>query len=267
MRRTGFAVTLVLIAASALAAHDLFLKPQRYFVGPDEPVGVNVLNGNFERSEAALAQDRVLDLSVVGPAGREHPRDVAWKTDSVSASFTVRTGAAGTYVVGVSTGPRVLALTAADFNEYLRGDGVPDVLEARRRAGELEKPVREQYSKHVKAVLQAGEARTAGFDTPLGYPAELVPLDNPYALAAGAEMRLRALVDGRPVANQFVMAGGRTPTGQRHPVQTPRTDADGIVRVKLAAGTWYVKFIHMVPMPTDSTDYQSKWGSLTFEVR
>jgi len=204
---------------------------------------------------------------VVGPAGRTRPDDVAWKIDGNHATFTMTTGAAGTYVVGVSTGPRVIPLEAADFNEYLRTDGVPDILEARRQKGELEKPAREKYAKHVKAVIQAGDARSGGFDTALGFPAELVPLDNPYALGAGAELRLRALVDGRPVANQFVMAGGRTPSGERQPVQTMRTDGDGIARITLAAGTWYVKFIHMVPAPTDSTDYESKWASLTFAVR
>ena len=78
-------------------------------------------------------------------------------------------------MTGVSVKPRELELKAADFNAYLEEDGIPDVLEARRRNNELGKPARERYSKHVKAVFQVGDARTDVFGAVLGYPAEIVP--------------------------------------------------------------------------------------------
>jgi hypothetical protein len=34
-----------------------------------------------------------------------------------------------------------------------------------------------------------------------------------------------------------------------------------------AAGKWYVKFIHMVRATEPGLDYESKWATLTFEVR
>jgi uncharacterized GH25 family protein len=118
-------------------------------------------------------------------------------------------------------------------------------------------------------VLQVGGQRSSGFDRVLGYPAELVPLDNPYALRAGASLRVRALVDGRPVANQYVVTGGRTAGGGRIAQRGVRTDSDGVARVALrSAGVWYVKFIHMTRASEDTTiDYESKWASLTFQVR
>jgi hypothetical protein len=46
-----------------------------------------------------------------------------------------------------------------------------------------------------------------------------------------------------------------------------RADAAGVVRVPITRrGKWYVKFIRMEPVK-DSVDYESKWASLTFEVR
>jgi hypothetical protein len=30
---------------------------------------------------------------------------------------------------------------------------------------------------------------------------------------------------------------------------------------------WYVKFIHMARVREDSVDYESKWATMTFEVR
>jgi uncharacterized GH25 family protein len=259
---------LLLAAAASLRAHDLFLRLETYFVPPDTPVRVHVLNGTFSSSESAVAKDRVRDISLRTPAGVTRLDTTAWQDRGDTSVLSLRTGAAGTYVVGVSTRPRELRLEGKDFNEYLRHDGVPDVLAARKRDGKLDAPARERYSKHVKAVLQAGDARSGGFDAPLGYPAELVPLDNPYSLERGGTLRVRALVDGQPVANQFVVAGGRTPAGARLPQRSTRTDGAGVARVRLdSAGQWYVKFIHMAPAADSTIDYESKWATLTFEVR
>lgn len=102
----------------------------------------------------------------------------------------------------------------------------------------------------------------------LNYPAEIVPLDNPYAMKAGGLVRVRVLVDGRSIANQLVISGGRTPTGARLPVGTVRSGQDGIARVAIGSpGYWYIKFIHMVPVAGDSVNYESKWATLTFQVR
>jgi len=268
MKRLLLVFACVLAAATALDAHDLFLKPFTFFVTPGSDARLRVLNGTFEKSENSITRDRLRDLSVVGPSGLTHPDMSAWSDTGDTSVFVFRTGAAGTYVVGASTLPRALRMEAKAFNEYLASDGVPDVLAARRRANELNKPSHERYSKHVKTLLQVGDARTPGFDTVLGYPAELVPLDNPYAAKTGGVVRVRALVDGRPAANQLVVAGGRTPSGARLKVTTVRTGLDGVARVAIASpGYWYVKFIHMVPVVGDSINYESKWATLTFQIR
>jgi hypothetical protein len=77
------------------------------------------------------------------------------------------------------------------------------------------------------------------------------------------------MVDGKPAANQLIVSGGRTPTGARFPERRVRSDASGVARIPLPKkGQWYVKFIHMVPfVGTDKVDYESKWATLTFEVR
>jgi len=267
IKRLVATLVLVMVTATVLFAHDLFLKLETYFVPPGATVRVAVLNGTFARSEASIAPDRLLDLSVVGPmARRSLPRD-AWRPAGDSTWLTVPTGAPGTYVIGASLAPRELSLSADDFNSYLEHDGIPDVLEARTRLGELARPVRERYQKHVKAILQVGEARTDAFATPLGYPAELLPLGNPYTLHVGDTLALRCLVDGMPAARQLVIGGGEH-DGRAMPEVRARSDADGVVRFALGMpGRWYVKFVHMEPASRDGVDYESKWATLTFEVR
>lgn len=262
-RRVLISALLLFATAGSLGAHDLFLKLDSYFVVPGATLVVRVLNGSFSSSEGAVAKDRVRDIAVVTPNRVMRLDTAAWAARGDTSILTVRAGESGTYVIGASLRPRELRLEAKDFNDYLAHDGVPDVLAARRSAKELDRPARERYSKHVKALVQVGDRRSDGYQIALGYPAELIPLDNPYALRPGGMFRVRAIVDGEPVANQLVIVGGRrTETSMR-------TDSTGMARIRIGTrGSWYVKFIHMRPAESDSTiDYESKWATLTFGVR
>jgi len=261
----------LLLIASTLSAHDLFLRLDSFFVRPQSVVVINVLNGTFSKSENAITSDRLRDISVVGPSGRARIDTTSWQAKGDTSRLSVHVGASGTYLVGASTAPREITLAAKDFNAYLAEDGIPDVLAARKRDGELGKKATERYSKHVKALLQAGDTKSGGFDTILGYPAELVPLDNPY-LRSGKWVRVRALVEGKPVANQLVVSGRKLRNVPRVVERRIRTDADGVARIRIDdRGQWYVKFIHMEkyrgPRAPSSPDYESKWATLTFEIR
>ncbi len=269
--RTPLTITAALLFATAslLLAHDLFLKLETYFVPPRTAIRVAVLNGTFTTSEGAVTADRLRDLSIAGPAARARTavaRD-AWRPQGDTTWLTLTTGSPGTYVVGASLTPRQIALTAEQFNAYLAEDGIPDVLDARRAEGALAQPARERYQKHVKAILQVGDVRSDGFAAVLGYPAEIVPLANPYRLVVGDTVAVRCLVDGEPVANQLVIAGGERDVQAIADVRA-RSDAGGVARFALRApGKWYIKFIHMVPVRGDSVNYESKWATLTFQVR
>ena len=259
---------LLLAAVAAAAAHDMFLKPTRFFVPENSEVRVRVFNGTFSKSENSIARVRVRDASVVSPTGRAQLDTSEWTVKGDTSTFHVHTREAGTYVVGASTRPSSIALSAKDFNLYLKDDGIPDVLAARRSGGELEKPARELYHKHVKALIQVGSRRSEHYATVLGYPAEIVPLENPYALAKGATLRVRTLVDGKPAANQYVLYGGRTPSEGRIAQRNVRSNGEGEASIPLTrAGTWYIKFINMARVQSDTIDYESKWATLTFQIR
>lgn len=262
------------VVAGALWAHDLFLKPEAFFVAPHSQVRVWVLNGTFTTSEAAVDRDRLRDLSVVSALGITHPDATTWDRGDKRSSWHVDVADSGTYAIAASVRPRILRLDGKAFNQYLEEDGIADILALRRQRGELGSPARERYSKHVKALVLVGNKRNASEDTafrvPLRYPAELVPLDNPYAMRPGQSLRVRALVDAKPVPGLLVLAGGHTATGEKFVEMKARTDSQGIARVALRqGGVWYVKFVSMRRMMSaaDSVDYESKWATLTFAVR
>ena len=159
------------------------------------------------------------------------------------------------------------ANTAHGTVQDLRDDWIPDVLEARRQNNELKTDVWERYAKHVKAVVQVGTKRDETYAAFLGYPAEIVPLVNPYVLKPGDELSVVCLVDGEPVANQPVLLGGEI-GGDLVDEQRKRTDSNGKVSFVIeSAGRWYVEFINMVPMTEEDLDYESKWATLAFEIR
>ena len=94
-----------------------------------------------------------------------------------------------------------------------------------------------------------------------------MPLTNPNFAIVGDTLAVRCLLDGRPVAQQLVIAGGQRDTTPIPEVRV-RSDTQGVARFVIRTpGKWYVKFIRMTPVQGDSVDYESKWATLTFQVR
>ncbi|MCA1625661.1 MAG: DUF4198 domain-containing protein [Acidobacteria bacterium] len=249
-------------------AHDLFLKPDGFFVKVNEKISISILNGSFQASEGAVNYARLKDVSVVSPSGkRTNPVEADFTKNETTSFLNFQPTEAGTYIVGLSTMPREIDLEGKNFNEYLAHDGIPDTLAERKKKKELDKKVRERYSKHVKTIFQAGDAQTENYKTVLGYPVELVPQSNPYKSKTGETIEILCLLDGKPLVNQFVMTG-RESNGKLVVGKNIRSDKKGIAKIKLdGAGKWYVRFIQMTPLKDPKINYESKWATLTFEIK
>lgn len=257
-----------LLMVLSVSAHDLFLKLDSYFLPSNAKAKVQMLNGTFQSSDGIVRRDRMRDISLIAPDSRITAADsIIWRYLEKTTLIEIQTGTSGTYVVGISTKPREIDLKASDFNNYLAHDGLPDVLAQRKRDGELGKDVRERYSKHVRAIFQVGSTRTEEYRTSLHYPVEIIPLGNPYSLKAGQTLTVLCTLDGKPLVNQFVIAGWESAHGKLDSLDT-RTDAKGIAHFKLmAAGKWYVKMIHMTASNEPGINYESKWATSTFQIR
>ncbi len=262
----GFGLGLALMLP--VFAHDLYLKMDGFFVGVNEKISVKILNGSFMDSEGAVTFARLQDVSVVSPSGtRTNPKEADFIKEDKTSLLNMKPAEAGNYIVGLSTMPREIDLKAKDFNEYLTEDGIPDTLAERKRKKELAKDVRERYSKHVKTIFQAGDKQTDNYKTALGYPVEIIPQTNPYSLKMGDTFEFICVKDGKALANQFVMTG-RDEGGKLVTGENVRTDKNGIAKIKLnGAGKWYVKFIQMTRIKDPKINYESKWATLTFEIK
>lgn len=267
-KKVIFGLMLCLVLSLPILAHDLFLKLDSFFVAVNSKVTVSVLNGSFMASEGAVGFARLKDVSILWPSGnRTNPTEADFTKNETTSFLNLVPTEAGTYVVGLSTMAREIDLEGKDFNEYLEHDGIPDTLAERKKKNELDKKVRERYSKHVKTLFQAGNTQTENFKTVLGYPVELVPQSNPYKLKKGSTLNMLCLKDGKPLVNQFVMSG-READGKVIAGANLRSDKKGIVKIKLdGAGKWYVRFINMSRLDDPKLNYESKWATLTFEIK
>lgn len=267
----GAGAFLALLTGSGAAAHEMFLKPQDYRIDVGEKAVFDLVNGTFERSENAISRDRMIDVTILGGGAILHPRERQWNDRGDTSVLTAKLGEQGTYAVGVSTKPRVITLSAEEFTEYLRSDGVTDTLDAFRERSDLTE-VRERYSKHVRTIVQVGGKATTEHKQLLGYPVEIILDDNPYRTAVGDEVGFRVYRDGEPLGDQLVYVSYEgyddgTSEGHRRAFSR-RTDASGGATFEVTVpGVWYITVIHMERLEDDpEADYESNWATVTFKI-
>lgn len=258
-----------LTAAAVLAplgAHDLWLVPPEGPARLHEPLVVVAASGtDFPASEHAVPLER-LQGSVVGPDGAAGPLlwELAEEERCTKARFTP--GAPGAWLVCAQTQPRLIELTAEEFNEYLLLDGIPGVLADRIRSGEMDRPAKERYSKYVKALVPVGGSSDgAAARWCAGLKLEIVPRRNPLEARPGELLEVQVLFDGQPLP-RAVLCWDHPGNGADFCGQT-WTDAEGVAAVPVArAGLMTLRLVHMTRPRTDECEWESFWASFTFRV-
>ena len=272
-------VTVVLICSS----HDMFLKMGTYHLEPNTSSVVLLYNGTFDKSDNVITRDRMIDVSLVGNGRRTAVDTTSWTERDDMTILNFSSGDEGTWVAGVSTFARSIELDASAFNDYLKHDGVFDMLEWRKQNDMLESNAVEKYSKHVKLVFQVGDEKTDDWKTILGYPIEFVPVSNPYNAKVGDDLQVKLLWKGQPLADQLIYVGNTMP-GHRHEGASHnhdneeehhhhdatqlRTNEEGVVTMEIDhEGHWYLRTILMKLSEEKGFTHESNWATLTFEVQ
>jgi hypothetical protein len=265
----------LLILGALWSSHDMYFKMSTYRLALNTPSRIQLFNGTFEKSENTIDRNRMVDVSLVGQGERIAVDTAQWSEQGGVTVLDFTTGAAGTWVAGLSTYARNIELSAADFNAYLEHDGVLDMLAWRKENGAMEEDAVEKYSKHVKTIFQVGAQLSEDWQAVLGYPIEFVPKSNPYDLHPGHDMQVQLLWKGAPLANQLVYVGSEGEVhdhgdGAEHShanLSEYRTDDQGLVAFPIAqAGIWYLRTIYMTLSKEEGLTHESNWATLTFEV-
>ena len=275
---------LIAIALVLFSSHDMYLKLNNYFLDTFTKSTVELFNGTFDKSENVIDRDRMIDVSILQNGERFYPLEDSWFEKDSITYLDFETKGAGTYVIGLSTRARTIEMDAEAFNDYLKHDGVLDLLEKREADGTLETGALELYSKHVKTIVQVGEELSEDWMTALNYPIEFIPLENPYDIHVGHTLPVQLYANQEPLVNQLVYLGHKalstthTHDGSTHThdsdeshehndLQKFRTNENGVIELPIdKEGVWYLRTIHLVELADSEYTHESNWATLTFAV-
>jgi len=262
LRRVSFSIVLVVMGHAPLSAHDMWIEPSTFAPGDGDivsvrlRVGQDLLGDPLPRDPALINQFILEDAAGVKPVIGREGRD--------PAGF-VRVAAPGLTVIGYHSNPSTVEMTGEKFSQYLKEEGLDDILALRERQHQSGNNTREMFARCAKSLVLSGAASERQADRVLGFPLELVAERNPYAIRGGQDLPVRLTYANRPLAGALVVAMNRlNPTDKL----SARTDANGRVRFRLPhAGMWMIKSVHMIPAPAGSNaEWSSLWASLTFEL-
>lgn len=260
---------LLMMAAGGASAHDLFVSFANDTSGRTYLRTAVVSNGTFHESAGAVTRERLRDVSVHQAGARHQPDLAGWKVIGKQSQLGIRPPTRGTYLLGVSTTTSTSTRTAVEFAEYLKLEDLPDTL-ATYDASRYPQGVTYNYTKHARAIGQAGTVLTKDYAASLGYPLEIRLERHPASVKAGERVGFHVLHKGVPVPDLRVHAGSAAPASLKSGPVAPtevRTDAKGRAEFLItAAGIWYIHTNRMVPSDQKEVDFVSDRASLTFEI-
>jgi len=277
-------LSVLAIALVLFSSHDMYLKLNNYFLDTFTKSTVELFNGTFDKSENVIDRDRMIDVSILQNGSRLHPSKDSWYEKDSITYLDFETKAAGTYVIGLSTHARTIEMDAEAFNDYLKHDGVLDLLEKRKADGTSNTGAIELYSKHVKTIVQVGEELSDDWMTALNYPIEFIPLENPYDIHVGHTLSVQLYANQEPLTNQLVYLGYKAPptththdgsththdsdqSHEHNDLQQFRTNENGVIELPIdKEGVWYLRTIHLLELEDSEYTHESNWATLTFAV-
>ncbi|HEX8877300.1 MAG TPA: DUF4198 domain-containing protein [Phycisphaerales bacterium] len=248
--------------ATISLAHEFWLQADALRVPAGATVKISTMVGDGFPGESRPRDPTKLDrFEIAGGGAAAQP---ILGIDGNDPAGIVQLAKPGTYAVGYRSRNTMITLDGPKFDAYLKEEGLDNALEARK--GKSDVPGRERYSRCAKTLISVGDDRGSGFDHSFGFPLELIPTQNPYALAAGDGLTVTLLADGKPAANALVRA-----TNRDHPGEwlSERTNDQGQVTFKLdQPGFWMIASVRMtaVEPPAPDCDWESLWATLTFDL-
>jgi hypothetical protein len=250
-------------------AHDFWLQPNVYWLRPDTliPMTVQVGHGPF-RQRSPIQQNRIEHFAAIAPDGTPIDLRGSLHLGGNVADADLKFRAAGAYVLVLETDNRAQShLPAIRFNDYLKAEGLMAALAQRERTHRMDADGSENYSRRAKALVQVG-LPGAGSQTqvtrPLGLPLEIVPEVSPYTQPRPANLPVRVIYEGRPLAGALLKLTNLAQDAA--PLEAHLTDGAGRATFKMpGGGAWLLNVIWTKALPSArETDFETVFSSLSF---
>lgn len=261
-------LVITLISEAPASAHDKWLEVEPAVTAQPAPTKVYLATGEALRQPELLPERRarrVLSFELRSTAGSKNL--VSSFREDQQPIATLPSLAPGSHVIRFDTSAIDIELESTKFGAYLLDERLIDILAERQRQGEEDKPGRERYSRHLKALVQVGDKLDPLVTQPVGQELEIVPLIAPHSLRAGQELPIKVLFRGQPLSGRAVSIAQKWRGRVAEVFQ--RTSDAGIAKFAVEPrGQWLVRLIHMHraqgPDTAAGIDWRSYWASLSF---
>lgn len=266
-----FIITLVLsltLAALALpvSAHDYWLEPDKFFVEAATsnlvPLRLHLGDHFTSEVERPMQRERAVSFDLFS---RHHQVSLLSNVpDGTMPVANLRFEQSGTYLATLERTPARNTLDGEKFTDYLREEGLNDIIASRLKLGESDEEGRESYRRYLKTLIQVGTRSDNTHDKPVGFKLEITLQRNPYLMRAGERLPVRVTFDGKPLAGVQVNAYHRQSKSL-----TTKTNARGEATFALpASGAWLVRLVYMRRcVNCDEVEWESFWGAYSFAIR
>jgi uncharacterized GH25 family protein len=263
MKKTILTISICLVIA-IVQAHEFWLQSARYRYAVGDTMSVDFKVGeNFTGEFWDLAVHKVEKAEMHYPGGATVLTQDVKPTKGKNLSY--KFAKAGTHILALQSNAAFIELEGEKFNEYLKEDGLDNILDLRTKSNTLDKPVKEFYQRFAKLMVQAGNATDETYRKRAGFRLEIMPLTNPYTLKNGDYLECRVLYETKPSAHQLVKVWSHI--GNRIFLQNIYTENDGTIKFPISSsGAWMISTVKMIPSEKEGADYQSMWASLVFGI-
>ena len=254
---------LLLLSCSIAFAHEFWLEPVKFWLKKNEKVRIDLMVGeDYQGDHSNGHKYKILKLDHYANGRKEDVRNKVYG-DSLS-SFDISIATPGSHLIAFSNTAKFIELEAAQFNEYLRTEGLNNVIELRGQRKDTLKAGRELYQRCVKTLIQVDNKTDDSYAVNTGMRLEIIPAKNPYAQQSKEPVTFKILFDNQPLDNALVLAWHLTAGKTTH--DTLRSDKNGKVAFPIdQTGKWMISTVHMIPnADPKQADWQSYWGSYTF---
>jgi uncharacterized GH25 family protein len=254
----------LVLSSIVVGAHEFWLQPQKYFYKVGETAVISMRVGeNFSGEPWDLKRHRIVKLEShhLGKSVDYRSSVKEGKKDNLEIALAEE----GTHLVVMQSNAAFIELKAAEFNAYLKEDGLSDIALLREKTKTQDSSSREFYSRYAKLLLQVGNKKDDTFKKEIGFPLEIIPEHNPYQLKKGDMNRYKILWQGKPLFGALVKVWNRY--NNTTAIQNIYSEKNGMIEVRLSnSGEWMISVVKMIPSTEQGADWQSYWGSLVFGI-
>ena len=257
-------LTIVQLVTLLASAHEFWLQPKKYRYKVGEEVNIDFLAGEgFTGEFWDLTKHKVEKVELYRVSGVSNL--IHQVKRGKGSNISVKTDQEGTYLIAMQSNAAYIETEGPAFNDYLKEEGLDDILSDRKKLNQLNNPGREYSTRFAKLMVQVGEKKDDTFKKLVGLRYEIVPDQNLYSLKTGDYLQCKVFYEGKPVPHALVKVWSKINTTTF--LQNIYTEKDGTVRFPIStSGDWMVSSVKIIKSEKPGAEYHSLWASLVFGI-